>query len=86
MSLPETEFPPKRGPGRPRGSKAKNPRLHHPDPRTALTDTVNEFCAKMKVSRNKAYQMMRDGALRYVQMGGQRRIPHTEYQRMGVIP
>jgi excisionase family DNA binding protein len=88
MSLPETfEIPPMKRPrGRPRGSKNKNRRLYHPDPQIALTDTINEFCAKVKCSRIKAYRMMQAGTLRYAQIGGQRRIPHTEYQRLGVIP
>jgi hypothetical protein len=29
---------------------------------------------------------MADGLLRYAQVGKQRRIPHTEYVRMGLVP
>jgi excisionase family DNA binding protein len=83
MSLPDLCL--KRPRGRPRIDKSV-PSKHHPGAQIALADTVNEFCAKMKCSRVTAYSMMRDGDLKYVQIGKQRRIPHSEYRRLGVIP
>jgi excisionase family DNA binding protein len=36
---------------------------------------VAEFCVAFCCSRDTAYQMMRDGRLRYVDLGGRRFIP-----------
>lgn len=86
MSFPEIAetAAPKRKRGRPKGSKNKSG-YHHPDPQIALTDTVNEFCVKMKCSRVVAYDMMRKGQLKYIKFRKRRRIPHSEYQRLGVV-
>jgi excisionase family DNA binding protein len=83
VSLPEiTESAaPKRKPGRPKGSKNKN-KPQRPAP---LGDTVNDFCAKMRCSRPYAYKLMREGKLKYFMLGKRRRIPHSEYQRLGVV-
>jgi excisionase family DNA binding protein len=84
VSLPEIAeiTAPKRKRGRPKGSKNKN-RPQRPDP---LGDTVNDFCAKMRCSRTTAYRMMRDGELKYIELGNRgRRIPYSEYQRLGVV-
>jgi excisionase family DNA binding protein len=75
MSFPETsELPKKKKMGRPR----------HPRP-AAQADTITEFCAKMKCSRPTVYRMMRDGELKYIQIRGERRIPHSEYVRLGAV-
>jgi excisionase family DNA binding protein len=52
----------------------------------ALGDTVSEFTHRAKTSKATAYRMMADGSLRYVRIRGQRRIPHTEYVRLGFVP
>jgi excisionase family DNA binding protein len=72
---------PKRRRGRPKGAKNK-PRTPHCE---ELADTINEFCAKMKCSRAQAYVLMGNGKIRYIQFGRQRRIPHSEYRRLGVV-
>jgi hypothetical protein len=84
MSLPEiTESAaPKRKPGRPKGSKNKN-KPQRPDP---LGDTVNDFCAKMRCSRQYAYKLMREKKLKYFLFNKRRRIPVSEYARLGVPP
>jgi excisionase family DNA binding protein len=72
MSLPEIELPRK---------KKKRGRPPHPRPK-AEADTITEFCAKMKCSRLTVYRMMKDGELKYIQIRGERRIPHSEYRRL----
>jgi excisionase family DNA binding protein len=74
MSLPEIPNPPK---------KKKMGRPPHPRPE-AQADTITEFCAKMKCSRPTVYRMMKDGELKYIQIRGERRIPHSEYGRLGL--
>jgi excisionase family DNA binding protein len=75
MSLPEISDPPKR---------KKMGRPPHPRPE-AQADTITAFCAKMKCSRPTVYRMMKDGELKYIQIRGERRIPHSEYVRLGVV-
>jgi hypothetical protein len=74
MSLPEISRPLK---------KKKMGRPPHPRPK-AEADTLTEFCAKMKCSRATAYRMMGDGTLKYIQLHSERRIPHSEYERLGM--
>jgi excisionase family DNA binding protein len=74
MSLPEISIPPK---------KKKMGRPPHPRP-GAEADTITEFCAKMKCSRATVYRMMGDGTLKYIQLRCERRIPHSEYERLGL--
>jgi hypothetical protein len=51
-----------------------------------LGDTVAEYTRRVKTSKATAYRQMADGSLRYVMIRGQRRIPHSEYVRMGLVP
>jgi excisionase family DNA binding protein len=74
LSLPEISNPPK---------KKKMGRPPHPRP-NAEADTLTEFCAKMKCSRATAYRMMDEGKLKYIQLRNERRIPHSEYGRLGL--
>jgi excisionase family DNA binding protein len=51
-----------------------------------LGDTVDQFVAKTNTSRATAFRMMADGRLRYVKLGPRlRRIPTSEYERLGLI-
>jgi excisionase family DNA binding protein len=45
--------------------------------------SVNESVAATGLSRPKLYAMMKAGELRYVQVGGTRRIPPSEFVRLG---
>jgi excisionase family DNA binding protein len=45
-----------------------------------LLVTVNEACERLQVSRDTLYTLMRQGRLRYLQLGGMRRIPVTELE------
>ena len=49
---------------------------------------VNEFCQAMRISRAKAYQLMRDGTLPYFTLGGRRHISAdvVEAQIRGELP
>jgi excisionase family DNA binding protein len=75
MSFPEISDPSK---------KKKMGRPRHPRPE-AEADTLTEFCHKMKCSRATAYRMMDEGKLKYIQLRNERRIPHSEYVRLGVV-
>jgi excisionase family DNA binding protein len=52
-------------------------------PRVAVT--VNEFVSTTGLSRPTVYRMMMRGELRFAQIGGTRRIPVSEYRRLGLI-
>jgi excisionase family DNA binding protein len=52
-------------------------------PRVAVT--VNEFVSTTGLSRPTVYRMMMRGKLRFAQIGGTRRIPVSEYHRLGLI-
>lgn len=52
-------------------------------PRVAVT--VNEFVSTTGLSRPTVYRMMMRGKLRFAQIGGTRRIPVSEYRRLGLI-
>lgn len=43
---------------------------------------VNAACRKLSLCRSTLYEMMRDGAIAYVQVGGRRRIPSSEINRI----
>jgi hypothetical protein len=64
----------KRKRGRPRKARARQ-----------QADPVNVFCQRTDTSRAKAFRDMAAGRLKYVQTvpGGPRRIPHSEYARLG---
>jgi excisionase family DNA binding protein len=51
-----------------------------------LGDTIDEYTRRVKTSKATAYRQMADGSLRYVMVRRQRRIPHSEYKRMGLVP
>ncbi len=44
--------------------------------------SVNQLCAALCMGRTKAYQLMDEGAIAYVMLGGVRRIPVTEVERI----
>jgi excisionase family DNA binding protein len=49
--------------------------------------SVNEWCESTGTSKPTTYRMMADGRLRYVQIGKRtRKIPITEYTRLGLPP
>jgi excisionase family DNA binding protein len=52
-------------------------------PRVAVT--VGEFSATTGLSRPTLYRMMIEKKLRYAQIGGTRRIPVSEYRRLGLV-
>ena len=47
--------------------------------------SVDEFCETTKTSRSRAYELMRAGKLRFTTELGDRRIPVSEYVRLGLI-
>ena len=58
--------------------------------RMRLTDrvcvSVAEWCESTGMSKPSAYRMMAAGKLNYVQIGERtRKIPTTEYERLGLI-
>jgi hypothetical protein len=48
-------------------------------------DTVSQFGQRTGFSRAKVWRGMKEGLIHYVQIGpnGDRRIPHSEYKRLG---
>src|SRR4051812_33643177 len=58
-------------------------RVRPPLPRVALT--ISEFAATTGISKASLYRMMLAGTLRYAQIGATRRIPVSEYTRLGLI-
>jgi excisionase family DNA binding protein len=52
-------------------------------PAEALAHTINEFAARANVSRVTVYRMMNASALRFIRVRGMRRIPVSEYSRLG---
>jgi hypothetical protein len=50
-----------------------------------LADSVSEYCERTRQSRSTAFRQMERGDLRFVQVapGHPRRIPHSEYRRLG---
>jgi excisionase family DNA binding protein len=51
----------------------------------AVAVTVAEFSAATRLSKPTIYRMMQTGKLRFAQIGAMRRIPVTEYARLGLI-
>lgn len=49
---------------------------------TPILYNVNGACAALNVSRTTLYALMQRGAIKWVQMGTQRRIPAEEVQRI----
>ena len=62
------------------GRKAQQ---HTPPTAEALAHTIDEFAVRANVSRVTVYRMMTDGELRFIQIRGRRRIPVSEYTRLG---
>jgi excisionase family DNA binding protein len=56
--------------------------IRPPIPRVALT--VGEFSWATGLSKPTLYRMMIEGELRFAQIGGTRRIPVTEFGRLGL--
>jgi excisionase family DNA binding protein len=46
--------------------------------------SVREWCQSTGISKATTYRMMADGRLRYVTIGRSRKIPITEYTRLGL--
>ena len=62
----------------------KKPRL---DLAGRVSVTVSEWCASTGTSKPSAYRMMKADKLHFVQLGKRtRRIPTTEYERLGLLP
>jgi excisionase family DNA binding protein len=56
-------------------------------PPVQLADSIDEFMRKANVSRATVWRMMKAGKLRFVRLGERiRRIPITEYERLGLVP
>ena len=64
-------------------SKRKK-RGQNPPTTNALLHTVNEFAERARVSRVTVYRMINSGELRSVLLLNSRRIPVTEYTRLGL--
>ena len=47
-----------------------------------LLYTVGAACAALSISRTAIYEMMKSGALKFVPMGAERRIPRSEVERI----
>jgi excisionase family DNA binding protein len=54
-----------------------------PLPRVAVT--IGEFVSSTGLSRPTVYRLMKSGRLHFAQIGGTRRIPVSEYRRLGLI-
>jgi excisionase family DNA binding protein len=52
-------------------------------PRVAVT--IAEFVSTTGLSRPTVYRLMQSGRLHFAQIGGTRRIPVSEYHRLGLI-
>jgi excisionase family DNA binding protein len=52
-------------------------------PRVAVT--ISEFISATGLSRPTAYRLMQRGDLHFTQIGGLRRIPVSEFKRLGLI-
>lgn len=52
------------------------------EPKQQLLHTPNSACRALDISRTKLYALMREGVLRYVLIGSDRRIPHSELERL----
>ena len=64
---------------KPRKKQVRNSRLSE-----RVCVSVTEWCFSTGTSKPTAYRMMSDGRLRFVQLGERiRKIPTTEYQRLG---
>jgi Helix-turn-helix domain len=61
--------------GRPRKSWHREPRKPEPTLVARRAYTVNEFCSAYRVSRNTAYELMKNGRLKYFLLNAERRIP-----------
>ena len=48
--------------------------------------SVSEWCESTGISKPTAYRMMANGKLRFVQVSESRKIPTTEYTRLGLLP
>jgi hypothetical protein len=56
-------------------------------PPDQLGDSIQEFMAKANVSRATVWRMMKSGELRFIRLSERiRRIPTSEYRRLGLIP
>lgn len=47
-----------------------------------LAYPVSEFCQLTATSRTKAYRLMEGGHLNFILIGSERRIPHSEIERI----
>jgi excisionase family DNA binding protein len=47
--------------------------------------SVSEFKSATGLSRPTIYRMMQQGNLRFAQIGGLRRIPVSEFKRLGLV-
>lgn len=52
-----------------------------PDPKPVLL-SVNHFCVLTCMGRSKAYKLMDNGTVAFLMLGGVRRIPVTEVERI----
>jgi excisionase family DNA binding protein len=51
-------------------------------PNDKLAYTVNAFCRAIGLGRTKIYQLIKQGQIRTVRIGGRRLVPKTEAQRL----
>ena len=58
---------------------------HPPPPVSRVAHTVSEFAEATAISKPTLYRMMASGKLRYTQIGDIRRIPVSEYVRLGLL-
>jgi hypothetical protein len=60
---------------------------HSRSPPAQLGDSIQEFMTKANVSRATVWRMMKTGKLRFIRLSDRiRRIPTSEYRRLGLIP
>lgn len=43
---------------------------------------VNTVCAQLSICRTTLYELMKEGCIAYVMVGGRRRVPVTEVERI----